>query len=1060
GQTQRVDLTQSVVANKIANWEIASLNDKSGLGLISGQTATAFSYLAQNAGVAQIDYGVQGGGLAANSTVAIAINDLISGNHSPQAQDALLTTANDQIVSIDLSGKMSDVDGDQLTTKLYANPRFTLNGTQVTFTPDGFIGVDHAIYSVEDGKGGYALASIVVISKDAAPSTPNKAPTAKGEIFALDAATTTTLNFDLVKQQLINDEDGDALTIEHIFTVNNRAAKQGATGITYTPGTFRGIDHFTYVISDGKGGYAMNAVTVTVNDSTLVNNKPNAAPVTAEMQHNDLPITISVNDVVDDPDGDTLSVLKTAGEQGQVSYQKNSLDLVYEPNGFVGTDRFVYIVSDKKGGYAMSEVTIDVTDTPPAAKIVQENTLLDTPITIDLSDHISDKETQITDLKISNITLATSPATATLSGQTVTYIPNGFIGNDILTYTVSDGRYSTDGAIVIAVNEYGAHEIVAEDVDLTTAAGTPISIDLNDKISTTAPTAGALSVTSVAGSTLGDTTISNNTLTYTPKPGVYGNDAFVYTVKDSHTTAHYTQGKITVEITPPPAPQITKLAALRETSGRLKADVTCALCDNKKYQYTWVIDGKTVGSSQTYVPTAADDGLNIRLEVTGQDTYGQIAPTQHVVYFVNKVKAIYSTAGAFAALKEDGTVVTWGSKTAGGNSSTVTADLTNVKTIYSNDFAFAAVKNDNSVVTWGGEENGGNSSAVADKLTHVKTIYNNLAAFAALKENGSVITWGNPRYGASSSNITGLDSAVKAIYSTNSAFAALKEDGSVVTWGDQINGGDSSSVATNLTQVKAIYSNPTLFVALKKDGSGVTWGDPNNLANIGIVTDLTNVENIYSTDAAFAAVKENSPVVAWGDRWGGQSINGTTGIKTISSNQGAFAAIKEDSSSAAWGMERHGGDNSKVADKLTSGVTTITGAAFAFAALKEGGSVVAWGHADFGGVIGLGSTVDPEKIAQLSSGVKAIFTTGWAFAALKNDGSVVAWGSPPHGADTSNVVGINSGVKTIYSNGFAFAALKEDSSVVAWGGDSHGGNTSLVAEELKPTLILIEASLP
>ena len=48
--------------------------------------------------------------------------------------------------------------------------------------------------------------------------------------------------------------------------------------------------------------------------------------------------------------------------------------------------------------------------------------------------------------------------------------------------------------------------------------------------------------------------------------------------------------------------------------------------------------------------------------------------------------------------------------------------LTGVKTIYSSGGAFAALKNDGSVVSWGNDYYGGDSSAVASQLTNVKTI--------------------------------------------------------------------------------------------------------------------------------------------------------------------------------------------------------------------------------------------------------------------------------------------------------------------------------------------------
>jgi hypothetical protein len=108
---------------------------------------------------------------------------------------------------------------------------------------------------------------------------------------------------------------------------------------------------------------------------------------------------------------------------------------------------------------------------------------------------------------------------------------------------------------------------------------------------------------------------------------------------------------------------------------------------------------------------------------------------------------------------------------------------------------FAALKEDGSVVTWGLAANGGDSSSVSSNLASgVKTVFSTSSAFAALKEDGSVVTWGSSHGGDSSSVSSNLASGVKTVFSAIHAFAALKEDGSVVTWGSATSGGDSSSV--------------------------------------------------------------------------------------------------------------------------------------------------------------------------------------------------------------------------------------------------------------------------
>ena len=74
---------------------------------------------------------------------------------------------------------------------------------------------------------------------------------------------------------------------------------------------------------------------------------------------------------------------------------------------------------------------------------------------------------------------------------------------------------------------------------------------------------------------------------------------------------------------------------------------------------------------------------------------------------------------AFAAILGDGSVVTWGHKESGGDSSAVRDQLKNVQQIQAKKDAFAAILGDGSVVTWGKAEAGGDSSAVRDQLKNV-----------------------------------------------------------------------------------------------------------------------------------------------------------------------------------------------------------------------------------------------------------------------------------------------------------------------------------------------------
>jgi len=158
--------------------------------------------------------------------------------------------------------------------------------------------------------------------------------------------------------------------------------------------------------------------------------------------------------------------------------------------------------------------------------------------------------------------------------------------------------------------------------------------------------------------------------------------------------------------------------------------------------------------------------------------------------------------------------------------------------------AFAALKTDGSVITWGNSGYGADSSAVSSDLSSgVTEIFSTESAFAALKTDGSVITWGNSSEGGDSSTVSiDISSGVTEIFSNYSVFAALKTDGSVITWGDSVRGGDSSAVSNDLSSgVTKIFSLGEAFAALKVDIISPTLSiadtdSDNTVSNSDVVT--------------------------------------------------------------------------------------------------------------------------------------------------------------------------------------------------------------------------------
>jgi hypothetical protein len=445
--------------------------------------------------------------------------------------------------------------------------------------------------------------------------------------------------------------------------------------------------------------------------------------------------------------------------------------------------------------------------------------------------------------------------------------------------------------------------------------------------------------------------------------------------------------------------------------------------------------GYTIGTSAPVVGTITNDDVSTIVATS-------ISPASP-----GRTSGEWRNIGAFAALKADGSVVSWGYGGTGGDNSAVASQLSSgVRQIFSAGTAFAALKTDGSIVSWGNGDGGGNSSAVASQLSSgVNQIFSSYGAFAALKADGSVVSWGNAGGGGDSSAVTSqLSAGVRQIVSTANAFAALKSDGSVVSWGSDV-GTIGSAVASQLSSgVRQIVSTTNAFAALKAGGSVVTWGKAYGGGDSTAVTSLlsSGVSQIFASANAFAALKGDGSVVTWGDGGSGGDSSAVanlllSGVSQIFSTGTAFAALKTDGSVVTWGYWGYGGNSHAVASQLSSGVSQIFSTYDAFAALKTDGSVVTWGDGRWGG--------NSSAVAsQLSSGVSQIFSTGSAFAALKTDGSVVTWGDGMYGGISSAVASqLKSGVSQISSTNIAFAALKSDGSVVSWGDyAAFGGNSS------------------
>ncbi|CAE6940570.1 unnamed protein product [Symbiodinium sp. CCMP2592] len=288
----------------------------------------------------------------------------------------------------------------------------------------------------------------------------------------------------------------------------------------------------------------------------------------------------------------------------------------------------------------------------------------------------------------------------------------------------------------------------------------------------------------------------------------------------------------------------------------------------------------------------------------------------HIVEW--ETEEICSSTFAFAALRDDGSlaakdganerrVVTWGSASVGGDSSSVREQLTDVRQLLGFANGFAAIRMDGQPVVWGDVPSGRDGTKLQQELREVRRVYATDSACAVLRADGRVITWG--ALGQSLPPHRHL-LRIRQICTTRSAFAAVRDDGSVIAWGRSDGGGDCSSVQHLLFEVKQLAATDSAFAALRADGHVIAWGDSKGGGNcIPVKHQLHGIRHVYATSAAFCALTVDGALVAWGDAArGGDPATELHNVEQIFAASSAFAALLRDGSVVAWGEAKNGGD--------------------------------------------------------------------------------------------------------------------------------------------------------
>jgi len=379
------------------------------------------------------------------STSSAEVNvSILAVNDAPDLSNDTVQTNEDTSVVIKILDNDSDADNDVLTV---TDAHTTTPGGMVSLNKDNtltfvpvsdFNGEVNLSYTVTDSHGSIESASVTVIINPI-----NDLPVAINDTAETIEDSAITINV------LNNDFDGDFDELKVTFASSSKGRITINTDNTllFTPTeNVNGSALITYTISDEKGGTSSAEVNVSI---LAVNDAPDLSNDTVQTNE-DTPVIINILDNDNDVDNDALTVtdVHTITPGGMVSLNRDNTLTFVPVSNFNGEVNLSYTVNDSHGSIANASVTVII------------NPINDLPI---LADHqiATKQEAEITidalvgayDLDGDTLNLIASTAlngNVTLNdNQSIIYQPaSGFSGEDIITYTVSDGKGGISNAMI------------------------------------------------------------------------------------------------------------------------------------------------------------------------------------------------------------------------------------------------------------------------------------------------------------------------------------------------------------------------------------------------------------------------------------------------------------------------------------------------------------------------------------------------------------------------------------------------------------------------------------
>ena len=477
----------------------------------------------------------------------------------------------------------TDIDGDNLTvdTTFTSSPSngnvvFNSDGT-FTYTPNtGFYGADSFTYMVEDGHGEQdeGLINITILLDPDA----HGAPIALTDNFSVDEDTT------LFESSLLANDSSDELNVNDkslllVSTAPVQSPNHGTLvlqsngAFTYTPNdNFYGDDYFEYKITniyDKTATARVNLIVKGVNDAPVAVDdhftiEKNSGKFESEfLLNNDSDPENSHLDITETPIVNVKYGTLTLSKHGKVEYTPET--------DFIGTDSFVYELTDEQGATDLATVTIIVTEAADNPLGNLPPTALDDAFSINKNsgkftynfalDNDSDPEGEKLELNktpVKNVEFGTLKLNK--NGK-IEYTPNtNYVGTDSFIYQVVDESGNTDQATVVItiINFNTAPKAVSDTYTISEGSILNASSVLDNDTDVDNDTL-TIDTSFISSPSNGSIVFSpDGRFVYTPNAGFFGADSFLYQINDGK--GKQDQGTVNIAISANPSVRGNPLA--------------------------------------------------------------------------------------------------------------------------------------------------------------------------------------------------------------------------------------------------------------------------------------------------------------------------------------------------------------------------------------------------------------------------------------------------------------------------------------------------------------------